>query len=297
MKTISILNRSVITGTLCAGATLFMAAGASAEVLYESEQYTGAINTFNSSGTPTTFVASSQPLGEQIAFDSFGNLYAGNNGGTSITKITPNGTASSLGFDFNQPTGVAVDGSGDVFVANWGNGQIIEIAPNGLSESLFASGLDNPLFLTFNSQGDLFESDWGSGNIYEFANGTKSLYASGFIKPTGMAFNSAGQLFVSDNTGGGSVWKVTPTGPSSIISGLNDTQGLAFDNAGNLFIAVAGGEIEEISSTGVASVFSPLSTKLQSAVGLAFDPVPEPSTLALLAVGASAVGLRLRRKQ
>jgi hypothetical protein len=122
MKTTSLLNNSVITGTICAGATLFMAAGASAQQLYESEQYTGAINTFNLAGVATTFVSSSQPLGEYLAFDNSGDLFVGNNSGPTITKITPNGTASSFGFGFNEPAGVAVNSAGDVFVANEGNG-------------------------------------------------------------------------------------------------------------------------------------------------------------------------------
>jgi DNA-binding beta-propeller fold protein YncE len=160
MKTTSLLNKHIITGTLCAGTVLFAAAGASAQTLYESEQYTGAINEFNSAGVATTFVSSSQSLGEYLTFNSSGDLFVGNNSGSTITEITPNGTASSFGFGFNEPAGVAVNSAGDVFVANEGNGEIIEMSPNGSSESLFASGLDNPLFLTFNnSQGDLLESD------------------------------------------------------------------------------------------------------------------------------------------
>jgi glucose/arabinose dehydrogenase len=260
MKTISLINNNVITGTLCAGATLFLSAGASADVLYDSEQFTGAINTFSSSGTPTPFVSSTQPLGQQIAFNSSGDLFVGNNqNGGGITEITPNGTATTFGFGFTQPSGVAVDSHGNVFVTNTHIGQIVEVAPNGSSESLFATGLDNPYNLTFNSQGNLFASDWGNGDIYEFGPGGMSIYASGFQHPVGMAF----------------------------------------DNAGNLFIAVGGGTsspgyIEEITSTGTTETFS---TQVSSPIGLAFLPVPEPSTLALLAVGASAVVLRLRRKQ
>ena len=295
MKITPLLNSRVVAGIFCAGAVLFMAAGASAQNLYDSEQYSGAIDVFNSSGTPTTFIPSTQPLGKQIAFDSSGDLFVGNNGTAGITKITPNGTASSFGSGFNEPSGVAVNGAGDVFVANTGNGEIIEVALNG-SESLFATGLDNPGFLTFNSAGDLLEADSGSGNIYEFApNGMKTLYASGFQIPVGLAFNSAGDLFVANglSQNAGYISEMTPSGTSTILTGLDGPQGLAVNNAGDLFIAVAIGYIEEITPAG-ASVFS---TQVQSPIGLAFAPVPEPSTLALLAVGASAVALRLRRKK
>ena len=53
--------------------------------------------------------------------------------------------------------------------------------------------------LTYATPGDLFESDYGSGNIYEFTpGGTRSTFASGLNGPGGLAFNSAGNLFAGD---------------------------------------------------------------------------------------------------
>jgi PEP-CTERM motif len=298
MKTTSLLNHNVITGTVYAGAVLFLAAGASAQNLYESDYYTGAINEFNSSGTPTPFVSSTQPGGWQLAFNSSGDLFVGNNSSTTITEVTPNGHASSFGFNFSIPTGVAVDSAGNVFVANLGNGEIIKVSPDGSSESLFAAGLSDPYFLTFNSSGTLFESDWGSGNVYEFINGVQTLYASGFQHPVGLAFNTAGDLFVANalDNNQGYISEVTSTGTSTILSDLDNPQGLAINSAGDLFIALSGpgtGSIEELTSTGSET----FSTQVSTPEGLAFAPVPEPSTLALLAVGVSAVVLRLRRKE
>jgi hypothetical protein len=272
MKTTSPIHHHVITGTVCAGTLLLAAAGTSAQELYESDCYTGAINEFNSSGTATTFVPSTTPVGWQLAFNSSGDLFVGNNSGPSITEIAPNGTASSFGFDFNAPAGVAVDSAGNVYVANEGNGEIVKVSPNGSSQSLFASGLGSPYFLAFNNAGALFASDWNSGNIYEIANGTPTLYASGFQKPTGMAFNSAGDLFVANslNQNEGYISEITPSGTSTILSGLNDPQGLAIDNAGDLFIAVAGtgnGSIVEVNSTGTTETFS---TQVATPEGLAF---------------------------
>jgi DNA-binding beta-propeller fold protein YncE len=142
----------------------------------------------------------------------------------------------------------------------------------------------------------LFESDGGTGNVYEFANGTKTLYASGFQHPAGLAFNSAGDLFVANALNNGYVSEITPTGTSTILPGLDVPQGLGFDSSGDLFIAVAGpgnGSIMEINSDGTTQTFS---TEVATPEGQAFAPVPEPPTVALLAMGASAVALRLRRK-
>ena len=79
-------------------------------------------------------------------------------------------------------------------------GIINEYTPDGVQSS-FASGLSEPLGLTFDSAGNLYEADLGSGNIYKFTpQGVRSTFASGFPYPVALAFDSAGNLFVSDDT-------------------------------------------------------------------------------------------------
>jgi hypothetical protein len=118
--------------------------------------------------------------------------------------------------------------------------------------------LSDPLGLAFNSAGDLFEADGQSGNIFEFTpGGAQSTFASGLDNPAGLAFNSNGDLFVVN---GVNITEITPDGSeSTFASGLsNPDTGLAFQ--------------------GVTL------------------PVPEPSTLGLLAaVGATALLVRRRR--
>ena len=78
-------------------------------------------------------------------------------------------------------------------------GNIYEFTPGGV-QSTFASGLNYPAGLAFNSAGNLFVADIGSGNIYEFTpGGVQSTFASGLNTPEGLAFNSAGNLFVADH--------------------------------------------------------------------------------------------------
>ena len=63
------------------------------------------------------------------------------------------------------------------------SGNIYEFTPGGV-QSTFASGLNDPDGMAFNSAGDLFEADYGSGNIYEFTpGGVKSTFASGLNDP------------------------------------------------------------------------------------------------------------------
>ena len=83
--------------------------------------------------------------------------------------------------------------------------------------------------LTYAIPGDLYESDYGSGNIYEFTpGGTRSTFASGLNGPLGLAFNSAGNLFEADQ-GTGHIYEFTPGGTrSTFASGLNSPTFLAF---------------------------------------------------------------------
>jgi hypothetical protein len=75
---------------------------------------------------------------------------------------------------------------------------------------------------------------------------------------------------------------------------LNDPQGLAFDSVGDLFVATSVGNIYEFTPGGAETTFA---TGLTIPTFLAFGPVPvpEPSALGLLAVGAIALLVRRRR--
>jgi len=148
------------------------------------------------------------------------------------------------------------------------NEKIYEFTPGG-AQSTFASGLNYPAGLAFNSAGDLFEVDGGSRNIYEFTpGGTQSTFASG-LAPIALAFNSAGNLFVT--TYYGYIFEITPGGAQSFFAGglgMGSAVGLAFDNADNLFVT-SGGNILEFTN-GVATEMGTFASGL-SPVALAFD--------------------------
>ncbi len=96
---------------------------------------------------------------------------------------------------------------------------------------------------------NLFESDLGSQHVYELStNATKSTFASGLDNPQGLAFNSAGAMFEADALSG-NIYEFTPGGvQSTFATGLGKTRALAFNRAGgtesnNYTLSEAGGSV------------------------------------------------------
>jgi len=140
---------------------------------------------------------------------------------------------------------LSFDSAGNLFEAN---GHSVSKFTGDGTKSTFATGLKEPVSLSFDSKGNLFVSDTDSNSIYKFTpEGKKSTFATG-ISSTGLAFDRSDNLFVC---GDDSIFKFTPEGVKSIfVSGLQSqfgqrplrTSAEAVDEADHLFV------IEEMKS-------------------------------------------------
>jgi cytidylate kinase len=288
-----------IGGVVCVVAVILISSSVQAQNLFVSDWGSESIYEFTPGGAQSTLASGlSNPVG--LAFNSAGVLFEADGGSLdagsgNIYEFTPGGTQSIFASGLSNPHGLAFNSAGVLFEADYGSDNIYEFTPGGV-RSTFASGLSHPLELAFNSAGVLFVSSADSGNIYEFTpGGTQSTLASGLSYTEGLAFNSAGVLFAD---GSGNIIEITPGGTqSTFASGLSHPVGLAFNSAGVLFEADYGsGNIYEFTPGGAQSTFA---SGLSEPRDLAFQgealPVPEPSALGLLAVGASALLVCRRR--
>ena len=272
---------------------MLMASSVQAQNLFVTEIYNaGSTYEITPSGVKSTFVPGLNGIG--LAFDSAGDLFVARR--SLISEVTPNGNVSVFTSSVAVAYALAFNSAGDLFVSDSGSGCIYEFTRNGL-RSTFASGLGSPTFLTFNRAGDLFVPDFYSGNIYEFTpSGVKSTFASGLDSPNGLAFDSAGNLFVAN--WGGTISEFGQSGNlinASFATGLNHPYAVAINGADDVFVADSGsGKIYEYTPSGVKSTFA--SGLIEAVTGLAFQPVPEPSALGLLVVGATAFLVRRRQQ-
>ena len=188
----------------------------------------------------------------------------------------------------NFPSDVATDPSGNIWVPFWESTNFSQAfakySSSGTLIGWYGSGItgggSSQLWgaygLAIDKSGNVWVSD-GAGRIVEFNNNGTFLQQFGtngngygqLASNEALAFDAAGNLWVAN--GNNDIVEFSSTGTflgqfGSLGTGpgqFNDPQGVAFDAAGNMWVADTGNNrLEE------------------------FSPVPEPSTLVLLGVGA-----------
>ncbi|NJR32314.1 MAG: PEP-CTERM sorting domain-containing protein [Chamaesiphon sp. CSU_1_12] len=260
-----------------------------------------------------------------FAFDAQGNLYASDYQTRSVNRISADGkTATPVVIGIDIAFGVAFDRQGNLYISdaaklldpNIGpivekSGKIRKISPDG-TDIVLSSGLDYPVWLTFDAQDTLYVSE-GYGNQIKKIDTTTGaetpFVTTGLDRPFAMVFDKDGNLFVSDR-GSKSIKKILPDGTVTpfATTGFTWPLGLAFDPDGNLFATdgIAGGPISnlnQISADGqtVTTILS--APALNNPRGIIFAPVlsstttavPEPFTIVGTLIGGTAA-LRLRKK-
>lgn len=238
----------------------------------------GTIVKFDPSGNGSVFASSQTlfPLGPihavGLAFDSSGNLYAGDDSHERILKFDPQGKASvfvtnsSLLFGAQ---GMAIDSSGNLYVARNYNNAVAKFDTNGVG-SVFVS----PVFIDTNSP--------------PIRN-----------SPTGLAFDSSGNLCVG-NDGTGLIMKFDANGKGSMFNSiptLGDINGLAIDSSGNLYTTTySDNRVVKRDPSGHGTIIADASDGLSGPRFIAVQ-IPEPATWLLATASAVLLWLLLRRKQ
>jgi uncharacterized protein YjiK len=253
-------------------------------------------------GSPTRLQGTNDGVGsaakfqapEGIAIDNSDNLYVADQGASTIRRITPDGTVTTLAglgkssgtndgvgkaARFSSPEGVAVDQAGNVYVADSGNDSIRKLA--------------------------LIGTNWVVSTLV--GNSSKSGTTDGtngavlFNNPRGIAVDNATNLYVADAINNCRLRKITSVGPDWVVTtvagggipfgaeysvdgpGTNavfkSIYGITLDSAGNIYTVDRGNDdIRRVTSEGVVTTIAGLARQTGSndgsGGGAQFD-VPE----------------------
>ena len=169
--------------------------------LFEADFTSGIIYRFAPDGSRTVYTSGLNGP-EGLAFDAAGNCFVSETGtGKHFTNLPP--TAPT---PFSPPASMArrvwsSTEQGTCFTPIFLAGSFTN-SIQAVRERHFATGLNGPANLIFDSMGRLLEADFHTGNIFRFTpDGTQTTFASGVGNPHGLAFDANGDLFVADFDG------------------------------------------------------------------------------------------------
>jgi hypothetical protein len=127
-------------------------------------------------------------------FDSEGNLYQSSITGGFISKISPDGTATTFATNgIAGPVGIAVDSDNTIVVANCGNNSVVRVDQEGNFTTVSGNPILNcPNGIDIDQQGNIFVANFNDGNVIKIE---KNLSASIFATIPG---GNNGHLLIQD---------------------------------------------------------------------------------------------------
>ncbi|HAP59053.1 MAG TPA: hypothetical protein DCR93_05945 [Cytophagales bacterium] len=216
-----------------------------------------------------TTVADGFSANDGLTTDAAGNIYVsnyGNGDGTTVLKITPEGTVTTYAADLTNPLGNYMTAEGILYVVN--GLKVTRVNTDGTKNEV-ATLTGFPSGLTVGESGDLYVTNYNQGLVNKIAvDGTVSVFAqdSRLAGGVGVDFDDSGNLLVG-NYNNGRIYSISPSGE---VSELAHIEGLATNFALGYIIYYDGyvygtgigdqkifrvsmaGEVEHFAGTGAA---------------------------------------------
>ena len=292
---------------------------------YVAQGASGIVGKVTTAGVPSTFATYPGGDAQGITTDSLGNVLVAI--GTSIYQVTPGGSSSLYGTYTDPIGGLAMSSGGTLYGTKTSGG------PSGGSDvGIYdALGTFTPLTLTnpgfapffrsnglaFDGSGNLFIANRSNGGTYgesvlqltpsgaDWTISAFQSYATDTFKPWDIAFDPLGNVYVSSIRDTSTIAKYSAAGildGTFTISGIGSNllmSGVTFANEKLYAVALGTYKMYEIDpTTGAATDFLGAGNLPDyRSTFLTYTAVPEPSIMALVALGGlTLVGRRVSRK-
>lgn len=173
--------------------------------------------------TVSTVVDGPAGLDDGISIDASGNLYVSHYEGTTVKKVTPDGTVTTFVTGLSRPNGSTIGPDGTLYIMNAAGSRITRVLSDGTIDHTFATGIQNPTGATMNATGDtLYVAQYQLSRIVRvpLANPSqRDFFVSGLPLngPVGMGFAPDGALLVG-NFNDGAIVRVTGNGSMSKLA-------------------------------------------------------------------------------
>src|SRR5262249_21738098 len=204
---------SVVAMNLARPTGITASAVGDSDTLYYTElpqpgimQGSNTVSRLTLSATTVTALNSGDAEPTNIVQDAQGNLYWTCHSAGVIKVQTPDGSASILVRDLQQPVGIALDAAGQnlyftevptpgVRGSDGGMNQVSQLDLTTLKRTIVHSGDPEPTDIVVAANGDLYWTCKSAGVIVRRAADTNevSIIRSGLLKPTGIALDPAGE--------------------------------------------------------------------------------------------------------
>lgn len=127
--------------------------------------------------------------------------------------------------------------------------------------STFATGLNNPQYLTMDGSGNLFVTNFGNQTIAKITPAASvTTFVSGIDQPTGITIDGSGNLYVASNSPFNTcaILKISASAAVDTLADITGyVYGLTIDNSGNIYAANSqAGVISMVTGTGNVSTFA-----------------------------------------